>query len=151
MIFNDYYRGFCIRDICHAVKSTDENIKKEAVTLMADWYVNTREIGSDCVLVPVPQHTGRAEYTLEICKSVSEKCGCKISDVLYSVPHKSVYAQKASGNKRLYTGLYRKGNVQDGKRIYLIDNVISTGTTIRDCLTLIPDAVPFAYAKVQLH
>ena len=144
MIANNYYNGCGIREICHAVKNNDTN----AVIEIAYWYVRSREIGEDCILVPIPQHTGRAEYTLEICKLISEKCGCEIKDVLRAVPHTSLYKQKVIGSKTLFTGLYKVEDIITNKNIYLIDNVVSTGLTIRDSIRLIPNAIPFPYASV---
>ena len=143
---NEYYKGFCIRDVCHAVKTKK---REEAVRYIADWYVNTGEIDGRCTLIPVPQHTGKAEYTLEICQLIQKSTGCYISDVLRSIPHKSLYEQKRKQSKQLYTGLYNIGNIVTNQRVFLIDNVVATGLTMKDCVELIPSAIPFAFAEVR--
>ena len=141
---NNYYEG-CVRDICHAVKSSDKN----AVRQMADWYIRTGEIDEKCVLVPVPQHTGKADYTLEISELVARGLGCRVADILRSVPHEMLYSQKKKRSKNLHIGLYRGGSVDGKSRIFLIDNVISTGLTMRSCMRLVPGATPFAFAEVR--
>ena len=148
MTANSYYGGFCVREICHAVKSENPAVRQEAVDEIAGWYIRTGEIGEGDVLVPVPQHGGRAVYTLSICRAVAGQCGCTIADMLRAVPHESLYGQKLHGRKSLYTGLYAVGRIA-GKRIFLIDNVLATGKTMHDCMMLVPEAVPFPYAIVK--
>ena len=150
MEVNDYYGGFCIREICHAVKSENPAVREKAVAEIAGWYVRTGKIGEGHILVPVPQHYGKADYTLDICRILAERCGCKVADILRCVPHRPLYEQKKSGNVP-FTGLYRIGGwqVSPGERVYLIDNVIASGLTMSRCLRLVPGALPFAYARTK--
>ena len=149
MEVNDYYGGFCVREICHAVKSENLAVRQEAVAEIAGWYLNTGRIGEGHILVPVPQHYGRADYTLDICKILAEKCGCKIADILRCIPHRPLYEQKKNGGIP-FTGLYRTGGrITPSKQVYLIDNVIASGLTMSQCMRLVPEAMPFAYAKTK--
>ena len=142
------YWSSCTRDICHAVKGCG-TARDKAVREIALWYEGTGVLGEDCILIPVPQHTGKAEYTLEICSILSERCGCKIADVLERVPCDTLYSLKKKGMKLLFTGIYRTGNVQGEGRIFLIDNVVSTGLTMSECMRLVRNAEPFAYACAE--
>ena len=149
MEVNDYYGGFCIREICHAVKSENPAVREEAVAEIAGWYVRTGKIGEGHILVPVPQHYGKADYTLDICRTVAERCGCKVADILRCVPHRPLYEQKKCGGVP-FTGLYRISGLGTlDNRVYLIDNVIASGLTMSRCLKLVPGALPFAYARTK--
>lgn len=141
----NYYKDFCIRDICHSVKKNDI----EAIKLIADWYIKTNILDEKSVIIPIPNHNGKAEYTLRICKIISEKTGCKINDILRCVPHISLYEQKKSHSKKLFSGIYKIEEEDKFQKVFLIDNVIASGKTMNDCLALIPKAEPFAYATVK--
>ncbi len=139
----DYYGSASARDVCQAVKNHDGS----AVAVMADWYVNTQLITENCTVIPVPQHTGRAKYTLAVCRILQKKTGCRIADVLRCRPRESLAVQKKAGIKKLSSGIYavRHGKIQG--RIYLIDNVSDTGLTMKGCVSFIPEAEPFAFAS----
>jgi hypothetical protein len=58
-----YSAGY-VYDVAMGVKHHDPEAIKEMATELS------KMIDEDCFLVPAPQHTGKAEYTLEICKII---------------------------------------------------------------------------------
>lgn len=141
----DYYKDFCIRDICHAVKKSDN----EAIIAIADWYVKTNVFDEKSVIIPVPNHKGKAEYTLAICKIISEKTGCRINDILRCVPHISLYEQKEKHFRKLFSGIYKIAEPEKNKKLFLIDNVLTSGRTMRNCRDLVSCAEMFPFATVK--
>lgn len=82
------------------------------------------------MLIPAPQHTGRAEYTLEIAKIISQVSRAFIADVLRRIPSKTLYEKKYEGQE-LDPEMYLEGSIPAAERYFFVDNVISTGTTYR--------------------
>ena len=72
--FYSYYHSKNTRDICHDVKQTEDLIKRnEAIGKMADYLAgHLKNVDGKIYLVPAPQHTGNAEYTLEIAKKMKQ-------------------------------------------------------------------------------
>ena len=124
---NSYYHTAGVRKTCHDVKQNENQmlIKKIAEDLISRDIVQPGD-----VLIPAPQHNGNAEYTKDIANMVSEKTGAVVADVLKCVPHSSLYEQKKEGEKPMLT-LYLDGKIPSGKKLYFIDNVISSGLTFR--------------------
>lgn len=149
--YNEYQKGMT-REICHAVR--DRNIS--AIAEMAKWYVSTNLIDENAVLIPLPQHEGKADYTLEICKLIQRETDCKICDILKRIPSPSLYEQKKKGMKaKTLLYLDTKLKKPEGKNIFLIDNISASGLTMNDGLTLIPNAtaLPYSYSwhEVERH
>jgi len=53
--------------------------------------------GRNSVLVPAPQHGGRAEYTLRIAETIADRTGARILDIVRCEPHQPLYEQKLAG------------------------------------------------------
>lgn len=144
--YNSYYNSLKTREICHNIAGDDLDKRNEAVKTMADWFINQNIIGPDDILIPAPQHTGNAEYTKEIAELVSKTTGAEIADILKCEPHEPLYEQKQAATPDLDPKLYVNGNIPEGKRLVLIDNVISTGVTFNEANKLIPGITPMVYA-----
>lgn len=140
MCCNTYVK---LRDLCHGVKDGDPTAVKEAALC----FCNMGKIKSDSVLVPVPQHTGRATYMLAIAEYISRLTGCAVKDVLRCRPRPRRYETKKKGLD-LPTGIFYIEQIH-GPCI-VIDNVVDTGRTINDCVRFLGrDAEPLALAKVH--
>jgi hypothetical protein len=138
---------------------------------MADFLA--KQIKEPTVLLPAPQHTGEAEYTLEIAEMIQKKLGpnmVSVCNALVCDPHETMYDQKRSlvagsanplsaeqissldaGNMR-----WREHAAQIfGKYIHwkhcLLDNVISTGRTFEEARKLVPDIEPLVFAASPLY
>lgn len=61
-----YYSVPGLRDLCHAVKSRDDDALTESAEWLSD-VVDKYDLEGYSI-IPIPNHSGRAEYTLEILK-----------------------------------------------------------------------------------
>lgn len=127
-----------IRALCHAVKDGDRAAIYKTAAMLAPYVRN----GS--ILVPVPNHDGRAGYTLELAKAIREKLPRKditVLDALKGLPHPSLCEMKHAGlslssvdygfeyagrRERMFLKNYNGSN---GHPVFLVDNVIDTGRT----------------------
>jgi hypothetical protein len=118
------------------------------------------QITEDCFLVPAPQHTGKAEYTLRICEFIKEwsDYSIVILDVLSCTPRDTLYNLKKQMQsidgifskeelEKISSGMFLKDDLKDiDLPIYFVDNVIATGTTLRNAQKLIPNIEPLVFA-----
>lgn len=165
-VYEYQHDGWAAR-ICHAVKEGSQ----EAKEAMADFLA--KQIREPTVLLPAPQHTGEAEYTLEIAEMILKKLGpnmVSVCNTLVCDPHETMYDQKrslAAGSANPFSAeqissldagnmRWREGSAQIfGKYIHwkhcLLDNVISTGRTFEEARKLVPDIEPLVFAASPLY
>lgn len=147
-----YKHGY-VSEVCHGVKEHDPKAIQEMASFLGS------QLHSDCFLVPAPQHTGKAEYTLEICELIKEQVPYDVTilDIMGCTPRETLYAikkawQEQSGrkdlsNQKFSSGMYLIDAIDDLEGpIYFVDNVVSTGTTLRDAEDLIPRIKPLVFA-----
>ena len=147
IIYKSYYNSENAREICHALKQTDDLLKKEnAIETVVDHFVKQNIFKSGDILVPIPQHTGNAEYTLSIANKIAEKTNTEVYDILKCKPHDTMYDQKKEEKESLEVEMFTTGTIPEGRRVFFIDNVISTGTTYNEAIKHIPNMIPLAYA-----
>lgn len=131
MIYQSYYFKPNVKDICHAVKQTaNRTAQNGAIKIMAAYFIETGLINNSDILIPVPQHNGNAEYTKRIAELVALQTGADVFDIVKCYPHEQLYIQKYKGMKEIDLDFYLTSNIPNGRRLVLIDNVISTGETI---------------------
>lgn len=135
-----------VKDICHAVKDGDKAALRAAAIQIA------RELPPKAILVPVPSHTGRATYTLELCNAIKDEMKKRgmtdtyVADSLTVKPHPSLCELKQQGKdvfdvdirvdwiSNSQRMLLRTFNNSNGHPVFLVDNVIDTGKTARSCI-----------------
>lgn len=122
--------------------------KKIAINRIAKHIIDQNVLTSKDYIVPAPQHTGRAEYTLDIAKIISKETGCKIADVLGCKPRDTLYnLKKKHGAKSIEdSGLYLLTKKFPKYNVWFLDNVTATGTTFNDARKLIPHLKPLIYS-----
>ena len=105
-------------------------------------------IPTKAVLIPMPSHTGRATYTLELCKRIARETAAEVCDYLKGTPRETLYNLKKQGRHLLPAklGFYLSQPLPAGKRVIIIDNVVATGTTAAAAVRAIGGGVVFAYA-----
>ncbi len=105
-------------------------------------------IPTNAVLVPMPSHTGKATYTLELCKRIARETAAEVCDYLKGTPRETLYNLKKQGRHILPAklGFYLSQPLPAGKRVIIIDNVVATGTTAAAAVRAIGGGVVFAYA-----
>lgn len=130
-MIHSYYSTPYVREICHDVKQTKNTYRRQkAIRYIADDLISRNIVSAGDVLIPAPQHGGRAEYTLEIAKQLSKVSGASVADVLRRIPSKSLYEKKYEG-KPVDPEMYIEGSIPFAERYFFVDNVISTGTTYK--------------------
>lgn len=91
-----YYETKGLRELCHAVKQRDENAMTVAAKCLSDivtlYHLNGFHI------IPIPNHSGKAEYTLEILRRLKRQRDITIDDILVGSQHETMYDAKKSGN-----------------------------------------------------
>lgn len=144
------YRAEGASDDAHNVKSDNPDLlkKKIAINRIAKHIIDQNVLTSKDYIVPAPQHTGRAEYTLDIAKIISKETGCKIADVLGCKPRDTLYnLKKKHGAKSIEdSGLYLLTKKFPKYNVWFLDNVTATGTTFNDARKLIPHLKPLIYS-----
>ena len=119
-----------VRQLAHGLKNGKSESIRQAAAMMAD---NIREMaaGKYCVLVPVPNHHGRAVYTKALAEELSRRTGIPTWDILSSRPHMPLHYAKKNDLKPegiyLKLSLYRQ--VPQMFTPIIIDNVLDTGYT----------------------
>lgn len=92
------------------------------------------------VLVPIPEHTGKADYTLQLAEHIGAQTGIEVIDLLESKEHAEFYEVKKNRDTNVHDpekidfGIKVKDGMQlpNGKLPILVDNVLDTGKTISD-------------------
>lgn len=105
-------------------------------------------VRENAVLVPMPSSTGRATVTRALCERMAALVpGATVADVLKADPHESNYTQKKrTGGTCAPVRMERTATLPAGRPVYIVDNVVDTGTTARAALAAIPEAEVVALA-----
>jgi len=128
---HSYYHTPNVREICHYVKQTnDEAARGLAIHIIAEDLLNRGVVKQGDVLIPAPQHSGKAEYTKEIADVIAAKTNARVVDILRCIPHIPLYEQRGIVCSPQIK-MYRQGILPEASAYYFIDNVISTGLTFR--------------------
>ena len=165
-VYEYEHDGYAAR-ICHGVKEGDYEAKRTMARFLAS------QIKEPTVLLPCPQHTGEAEYTLEIAEMILEELGpnmVKICNTLVCDPHETMYEQKRALTEGATRPLSEEqissldaGNMrwrENAAQIFgkyirwkhcLLDNVISTGRTLAEARKLVPDIEPLVFAASKIY
>ena len=155
-----YKHGY-VSEVAHGVKDHDP----KAIREMAEFLSSL--IKENCYLVPAPQHTGKAEYTLEICKIIERICSYDITilDVLECSPRETLWAMKKAIQAQNGVASFSKEDLAKVKAgitlkqafemlkgtVYFVDNVVSTGTTLNEVKVLIPQIRPLVFAVSEKY
>lgn len=142
----DYYDTPGVRMTCHSVKIRNHGVvHRHDIGAVVQHFLDGNLVNRNDILIPVPQHTGRAEYTYDIAEALSYETEAFVADIVRCVPHKESYVLKKEG-KAVEVDYYLTDAVPAGN-IFLIDNVISSGQTILDIQRILQRKVcPLVYA-----
>lgn len=122
MIWFGRYEGW-LRMLAHGVKDYDEECIRKAAKLF------DLMLPDHCTVVPMPSHTGEALQMLAVANFMSGNR--RVVDMLTCDPHESCYVQKKDGfTPAPFKMVCKPWKLPtDGGDVYIIDNVICTGTT----------------------
>ena len=119
-----------VRQLAHGLKDGDYASICKAAEMMADGIMEMAA-GRNCVLVPIPNHRGRAVYTKTLANEISRRTGIPTWDILSCRPHMPLHYAKKNDLKP--EGIYLKLNlyrqVPEQFTPIVIDNVLDTGYT----------------------
>ena len=119
-----------VRQLAHGLKDGDYASICKAAEMMADG-IREMAAGRNCVLVPIPNHRGRAIYTKTLANEISRRTGIPAWDILSCRPHMPLHYAKKNDLKP--EGIYLKLNlyrqVPEQFTPIVIDNVLDTGYT----------------------
>lgn len=122
MIWFGRYEGW-LRLLAHGVKDGDGECVRKAAKLF------DLMLPDGCVVVPMPSHTGEARQMLAVANRMPGNR--HVVDMLRCEPHESCYTQKKDGftpapfEMWCNPWMFPSGCGE----VYVIDNVICTGTT----------------------
>ena len=136
------YRADHRNETAHAMKNGERWAIFKAAAAMVQY------IPTNAVLVPMPSHTGRATYTLELCRMLAKETAAEVRDILRGSERETLYTLKKQGRhimpKKL--GFYVTEPAPTDRRILIIDNVVATGTTAAAAVQAVGRGIVFAYA-----
>ena len=119
-----------VRQLAHGLKDGKPESIRLAANLMAD-NIRAMAAGKQCVLVPVPNHYGKAVYTKSLAEELSLRTGIPTWDILSCRPHMPLHYAKKNDLKPegiyLKLSLYRQ--IPQQFTPIIIDNVLDTGYT----------------------
>jgi len=87
--------------------------------------------GRFCILVPIPGHEGRANYTRELCEEIGLLTGMRTADVLRGKHHLPLYQAKRNDMKAegIRIDFRLICPIPKGVTPIIVDNVLDTGHT----------------------
>lgn len=136
------YRKDGRTETAHAMKNGERWAINKAAAEMVQY------IPTNAVLVPMPSHTGRATYTLDLCRRIAQLTAAQVCDILKGRERETLYSLKKQGRHVLPSklGFYLSQPIPSGKRVIIIDNVVATGTTAAAAVQAVGRGIVFAYA-----
>lgn len=123
----------------HSLRKLSKDVKNSDATAIAIAALLLSQILTpNSILIPIPQSSGKADYTLKIANSIKGiRQDCEVVDILSGTPRKKLYEIKKTKTslKGVRTGLKVKETtdcketLQSNTNIFLLDNVLNTGFT----------------------
>ena len=103
---------------------------------------------NNAVLVPIPGRHGTPDQTMRLCRDIASYTQLPILDALRGKERESQYEAKYKGRSLTEEQLgYRQiANIPQGRILYLIDNVVDTGTTAKAAVKALGGGVVLSYA-----
>lgn len=104
---------------------------------------------ANSVFVPMPSSSGHATYTASLCRLMSALSGIPTMDVLKAEKREQLYLMKKIGlplPSPGEMGMRLAAPLPPGAVPVIVDNVIATGTTMEEALSVLPMAIPCAVA-----
>lgn len=137
-----YYQNIELNTLAKKIKDGDGIAIRRAAEKMSPL------VKKDDILVPVPSHNGRAEYTLTLSRQIAALTGAVVKDVLAGEKRESSYLLKKKGIMLQVGNLGFRliGDKPEG-HVLVVDNVIASGNTAKAAVDVISDATVLALAE----
>lgn len=130
-----------VRKLAHDIKRGDIEAIEKASLLLAE------KCPSQSILIPIPQHTGKADYTLALANRLAKLTNSKVLDIIYSNPRTdTLYSIKKQNHgviKDYSLGfqIVRRSEIErqlkSARNVILIDNVVDSGMTYTQAFNLV--------------
>lgn len=136
-----YYDG--INDmISHDLKKADNDAIRYAARKMATL------VPENAVLVPIPNHNGKARETLSLAIAVAQESHSPIANVLNGRERESNYLMKKLGKPLTeeQMGFRQFAPLPKGHIPVLIDGVVDTGTTAKAAVKALGGGIVLSFA-----
>ena len=123
----------------HSLRKLSKDVKKGDSTAIAIAALLLSHIlMPNAVLIPVPQSSGKADYTLELANTIRIiRHDCEVCDILSGIPRMKLYDIKKSNKSlegveiglRVNESADCRETLQSSPNVFLLDNVVNTGFT----------------------
>jgi DNA mismatch repair ATPase MutS len=143
-----------VRQLAHGLKDGKQESIEKAAEMMTD-NIKVMAAGKYCVLVPIPNHHGKAVYTKALAEELSRRTGIPTWDILFCRPHMPLHYAKKNDLKP--EGIYLKLSLyRQVPRMFtpiIIDNVLDTGYTAGAAIKAIghPDTMLAVLGHTKNH
>lgn len=136
-----YYEGNN-REIAKGMKIGDARALDSAAKAMIPL------VPRQAVLVPIPNHEGKAKQTLALCKAISSYTGLSVADVLQGKSRESNYVAKHEGKglTEKDMGFRKVVQLPKGKIPVYVDNVVDTATTAKAAYHAVGEGIVITFA-----
>ncbi|MFZ4436834.1 MAG: JAB domain-containing protein [Syntrophales bacterium] len=136
-----------VRENAYGVKGMDpvvlDSVAKEMAALIP------REARKSAVLVPIPGHTGDTKANVALAERIAAITGSRVADVLKRQTGKSQRDARVAGQRTMKPAEFAMISTEtlDGDNVFFVDNVISSGATIRAARDAVGGGKGLVYAK----
>ena len=133
-----------VRLLAHDVKSGDSDAIEMAAILMS------KKVPANSILIPIPNHGGRADYTLKMAARIAQLSKSEVLDIITAIPRKNTLYTAKKQNKwiadeitlgfRVVRDNHVAQKIQRARNVILIDNVVDSGMTYQQAEKAVRDA-----------
>lgn len=138
-----------VREVAYAIK--DKN-NLEAISTAAKEMADL--VNSSNILVPIPSSKGDTDATGLLAQEIANITGAEVRDILGIKKKRESTRERAKAGKRRITpdkmGLELKDGDIDARRVLFVDNVATSGASIRAAVNLINGGRGLVYARVPM-
>lgn len=148
-----YFATPLVRKIAHGIKNGD----MESIVTAAEAMKGMLPTGRPLILVPIPSRKGYPTTTLLLAEEIrnrSERADVKVIDALRGNARPSFYEEKRQGFFHAddsWFGFRLTKELPKDAEIFVVDNVESTGSTMRAAITACGRGKGLVYAYNEIH
>ena len=136
-----------IRENAYGVKGMDPVVLDDVAKEMAALIPN--EARKSAILVPIPGHTGETTANVALAERIAAITGGRVADVLKRKIGPSQRDARVAGQRTMKPDEFGMVSTEtlDGDNVFFVDNVISSGATIRAARDAVGGGKGLVYAK----
>ncbi|GEM_PF-6892121 len=126
-----------VSNLAHLMKGNDSL----AISFFANFVLKQNVVDDNSILIPCPQHSGSAIYTLNAANLIASRSGATVLDIIKRTPGDTIYNLKQSKSFDTVKPEYFLSSPfskKPGQKVFLVDNVIGSGFSYSQISKLIP-------------